>query len=97
MKSISWKVLEYVFVKSTNDYISIVKSLLESGKAVAYEIIHLSDGITWQLFIASEKGSLFMVKLLLKYPTKEGINNSKNKGTICLWITACNRHIDIVH
>lgn len=29
--------------------------------------------------------------------TKEEINYRNNKGTTCLWIAACNRHIDIVH
>lgn len=45
--NISWKGLEEIFIKSTNDYISIVKLLLDSKKASAYEIIPLTDEITW--------------------------------------------------
>ena len=60
--------------------------------------------ITWPLFIAAENGRLEMVKVLLKYIKKlpsadeqlAAINYQNSKGTTALWISACNRHIDIV-
>lgn len=52
--------------------------------------------ITWPLFVASEKGDQNMFNLLIKYCSKESINRQNKKGSYCLWIASCNKHIDIV-
>lgn len=95
--NVSWDGLYDVFIKSTHDYINIVDLVLQSGKAMANETSIVGGDITFPLFVACEKGCLSMVKVLLKYLTKDDINQRNNKGTTALWIAACNRHIDVVH
>lgn len=94
---VSFNGLIDVFTKSTNNYTSIIDELLKSGKADPDEILTIPDDITFPLFVASEKGCLPMVKVLLPYLSKDQINRQNNKGTTCLWIASCNRHIDVVH
>lgn len=95
---ILWLESQEIFTKTTQNYASIVKMVLDAKKATPQEIFHDSTNeITWPLFIACEKGNLSMVKILLKYLTIEQINFRNNKGTTCLWIAACNCHIDVVY
>lgn len=96
--TISWKGLEVIFTKAQSNFIEIVELVLSSGKASASEITPLvSDEITFPLFAASEKGNLEMVRVLLKYLSKDEINMRNNKGTTALWISSCNKHIDTVY
>jgi len=97
VSEMSWSKLYDIFTKSSQDYINVVKIILDLKKAKANEIIKIGDEITFPLFVACEKGSLPMVTLLLGYLSQEDINQSNDKGTTCLWIASCNRHTDIVY
>jgi ankyrin repeat protein len=87
-----------LFSKPIGDHIKIINLLLTNNKIDVNEQIDILDNnekeITWPLFVACEKGSLNMVKLLLKYCSN--INQQNLRGTSCLWIACCNKHIDIV-
>lgn len=90
------------------DHVQIFELLLRNkllDPDQTYEIqnptIDRKDGdddteITWPLFVASEKGDQNMFNLLIKYCSKESINRQNKKGSYCLWIASCNKHIDIV-
>ncbi|CAH6419002.1 Ankyrin repeat protein [uncultured virus] len=97
-KTLSLAGLSEIFTKSGNECVEIVRLLLSRGIICANETISLGDDeITFPLFVASEKGCLPMVKLLLEFLPKHEINRRNNKGTTCLWISACNRHVDVVY
>lgn len=88
-----------IFEKSSLDYVRIVDLLFSKGIADPNEIISIGKEepeITFPLFISCENGNMTMTKNLLKYMTKENLNRQNLKGTTCLWISACNRHLDIV-
>lgn len=53
--------------------------------------------ITWPLFIACEKGDVNLFTQLMRYCSKDlSIDRQNKKGCYCLWIAACNKHVDIV-
>jgi ankyrin repeat protein len=52
--------------------------------------------ITWPLFVASEKGDPNLFTLLISKCSKESVLRQNKKGSYCLWIASCNKHIDIV-
>ena len=88
-----------IFEKSSLDYVRIVELLFSKGIADPNEIISIGKEepeITFPLFVSCENGNMIMTKNLLKYMTKEDLNRQNLKGTTCLWISACNRHLDIV-
>lgn len=97
--SISWKVFQNIFSNPTPEHHRIVELILKLNKADPDEEIETIDegekGVTWPLFIASEKGQYSMFKLLTKY-CKQSLDKQNYKGTTCLWIASCNRHSDIV-
>ena len=103
MAKISWEPYLSIFAKTTVDHCRIVELLLKHGKADATERIKIKvenndsiweDEITWPLFVACEKGSVEMFKILCMYTKNFDLQNLK--GTTCLWIACCNRFIDIV-
>lgn len=98
--TISWEPYLGIFNKPTLDHVRIVDLLLENKKADPDEIMDIiRDGeneITWPLFITCEKGDMSMFKVLMKYISKGTLNMQNNKGTTALWISCCNKHIDIV-
>lgn len=86
-----------IFTKNTYEYIQVVDILLKNNKIDVNKNIKINhseeDEITWPLFVACEKGNVNMVNLLLKHTD---INKQNLKGTTCLWISSCNKHIEIV-
>jgi ankyrin repeat protein/uncharacterized protein YegL len=53
--------------------------------------------ITWPLFIACEKGDVNLFTQIMRYCSKElSVDRQNKKGCYCLWIAACNKHVDIV-
>lgn len=102
--TISWSGYLDLFVKPTSDQIKIVDLLLGSGKAKWDEIIDVIEAgeteKTTLLFMCCEKGNLEMFLTILKHiPLKQLVSqlNWQNlKGTSCLWIASCNKHVDIV-
>lgn len=101
---ISWKDYMEMFSKHVNvDQLLIVDLLLKNGKADANEIVEITtnfEGVVeqetiWPLFAACEKGNMDMFNILKKYTNN--FNQQNSKGTTCLWIASCNRHIDIVN
>ena len=100
---LSWEPYLKVLTNPTPAHLTIFELLLEEKKLDADEILNIKDengdpDIIWPLFLASEKNHLSFFQLLLNYiPQKEvSINRQSKKGTTCLWISSCNRHIDIV-
>ncbi|AYV75518.1 MAG: ankyrin repeat protein [Terrestrivirus sp.] len=100
-ETISFKPFVHIFAKPTSEHVRIVDLLMSSNKMDPNEVIDIEDEtdhtkeITWPLFIACEKGQQTMFTTLMKY-SKDMINFQNNKGTTCLWIASCNKHIDIV-
>jgi len=103
IENISWKPYLDILAKPSMDQIRIIDLLIKNKKADPHEIIEISNDegieITWPLFIACEKGQYQLFKLLIKYidDFKSIIDFQNKKGTTLLWISACNRHIDIVN
>lgn len=95
--TISLSTITDIFTNATSDHIRIINLLIANKKIDPNEIFNIMDNsekeITWPLFMACEKGALNMVKTLIKH---SNINQQNLRGTTCLWIACCNKHIDIV-
>lgn len=90
-----------MFSKSTVEQIKTIELLLENKKMDVNEILQIKDednenGVTSPFFITCEKGNTTMFNMLLKYINDDSINMQNHNGTTPLWISSCNRHIDIV-
>jgi ankyrin repeat protein/Mg-chelatase subunit ChlD len=100
-KNISWMPYLDIFYKPTPDHIQIIDLILTNKKADLNEILNTGEeGTKWPLFIACEKGQTSLFKMLMKHIPEESIkdviNRQNDRGATCLWMAACNRHIDIV-
>lgn len=86
-----------IFTKNTYEYIKVVEILLDNKKIDVNKNIKINnndeDEVTWPLFIACEKGNMNMVNILLKHTD---VNKQNLRGTTCIWIASCNKHIEIV-
>ncbi|AYV83447.1 MAG: ankyrin repeat protein [Hyperionvirus sp.] len=101
---ISWKPYLEIFAKCENDpdYLKIVDLLLENKKCEVDEVMDVLDSMdvkekTWPMFMACEKGLMKLFGVLKKYCRKEHVNMVNLRGTSALWISCCNRHIDIAN
>lgn len=101
---ISWADYMDMFVKPNADQIKIIELLLSFKKADILEQIDIMEAgepdKTTLLYLACERGNLELFYLVIKYiPQSEfeaQINWQNLKGTSCLWIACCNKHVDIV-
>ena len=101
---ITWSDYMDMFVKPTPDQVKIIDLLLGSGKASIYEEINVieagEEDKTTLLYMCCERGNLELFYTIIKHiePHKiiEQINWQNLKGTSCLWIASCNKHVDIV-
>lgn len=101
---ISWNDYIEMFVKPTSDQIKIIDLLLEAKKADSMEIIDVVEAgepeKTTLLYLSCERGNLDLFFTILKYIPPEQVFSQINwqnlKGTSCLWIGCCNKHIEIV-
>ena len=91
-------------------HLRVISHLLESKVADPWEIFPVTvlnettqqpeTERQWALFVACEKGNVGLYRLLWKH--SEGlhpppdVNLANASGTTCLWIAACNRHVDLV-
>jgi len=99
VKYVPWLPISEIFNKPTTEHLKIIGLLLSNKKINPLDIAELNDAekeISWPLFVACEKGQTELVKLLLSHTDLSKINQQNRKGTTCLWIASCNRHIDIV-
>lgn len=80
----------------TDGHLEVIEYMLKNNIVTANEIWEKDGEIIWALFIACEKGNLRLAEILIDYYDKGEINKQNNKGTTCLWIASCNKHIDIV-
>lgn len=98
IQKINWKDYLELFVKPTKDQIIIIDLLLKNNKADVDELIETieDDAIenTTIFYICCERGYLELLFTILKY--NPNINFQNKKGTSCLWIASCNKHLDIV-
>ena len=103
-KQISWSDYLDMFVKPTSDQIKIIDLLFESNKANPVEIIDVVEAgepeKTTLLYMCCERGNLDLFFTILKHIPSEQIISQINwqnlKGTSCLWIASCNKHVGIV-
>ena len=101
---ISWSEYLDLFVKPTKEQIKIIDLLLSSGKASVYEEIDVMEAgepdKTTLLYMCCERGNIELFYTIIKYISGDQLNKQINwqnlKGTTCLWIASCNKHVDIV-
>lgn len=103
---LSWKPYLELLSKPTDDSIKIIELLLEKNKLDPNEEIKITvvntdnqqeEEIVFPMFIACEKGNYQLFKTISNYWNPIHINKQNLKGTTCLWIASCNKHIDIVY
>lgn len=93
--------------KPTSEQLVCLAKLMQAGLLYPNEELVISvtddngtrDEIVWPAFIACEKGIMSLFRLLCKQgalDTVEKVNKQNRLGTSLLWISACNKHIDIV-
>lgn len=95
LENFSWKHHVATLSKPSKNQLSIIKRLISDGKADPFEIIETDTGKTWPLFIACEKNNTELFNVIIPYATLDNINWQNEKGSTCLWMTACNRHTDM--
>ena len=88
--------------KTTDSNLQVLELLFELKLANPEEVFSApgdDEGeVTWPLFVASQSGNMSIFQLILSQSaTPSHINRQNNKGTTALWISSCNRHLDIVY
>eukprot|EP00300_Choanocystis_sp_HF-7_P007606 c15396_g1_i1.p1 GENE.c15396_g1_i1~~c15396_g1_i1.p1 ORF type:complete len:1447 (+),score=256.12 c15396_g1_i1:58-4398(+) len=103
---LSWKIFAPAFlskaVERDADYLAVFELLISQGRLDPDEVVHdfvsETDEVTWPLFLASERGNLRLLQLILRtLPRVESaISRQNTKGGHCLWIACCKKHLDVV-
>ena len=101
---ISWADYTDILTKPTTDQIKIIDLLLKYNKADPLEIIDVVEAgepeKTTLLYMSCERGNLDLFYTTLKYIPSDQVLSQINwqnlKGTSCLWIASCNKHVEIV-
>ena len=99
MKPFSLEKFIEIFEQPSDNHVKIVKLLCENNLIDPNQIITKEENketlLLTSFFLTCEKGNKSMFNVLKKY-TKQFVNFQNERGTTCLWIACCNKHIDMV-